>query len=33
VLAGATSYKKIIAIIALQRDRLNVAFGACFRRA
>jgi len=33
VLAGATSYKKIIAFIALQRDRLNVAFGACFRRA
>jgi len=33
VLAGATSYKKIIAFIALQRDRLNAVFGACFRRA
>ncbi len=33
VLAGATSYKKIIAFIALQRDRLNVVFGAGFRRA
>ncbi len=30
-LAGATSYQKIIAFIALQRERLNVVFGACFR--
>jgi len=29
-LAGATSYQKII---ALQRERLNAIFGACFRRA
>jgi len=33
VLTGATSYKSIIAFIALQRERLNVVFGACFRRA
>ena len=33
VLAGATSYKKIIAFIALQRERLNAVFGACFPRA
>ena len=33
VLAGATSYKKIIAFIALQRDRLNAVFGAGFQRA
>jgi len=33
VLTGATSYKKIIAFIALQRDRLNAVFGAGFRRA
>ena len=33
VLAGATSYQKIITFIAVQRDRLNAAFGACFRRA
>ena len=33
VLAGATSYQKIIAFIALQRERLNTVFGACFRRA
>jgi hypothetical protein len=33
VLAGATSYQRIIAFIAVQRDRLNAAFGACFRRA
>jgi len=33
VLAGATSYKKIIAFIALQRERLNAVFGAGFRRA
>ena len=32
-LAGATSYQKIVAFIALQRERLNVALGACFRRA
>jgi predicted transposase YbfD/YdcC len=32
-LAGATSYQKIIAFIALQRERLNAAFGAGFRRA
>src|SRR3954452_24335203 len=28
VLAGATSYQKIITFIAVQRDRLNTAFGA-----
>jgi predicted transposase YbfD/YdcC len=33
VLAGATSYQKIITFIAVQRDRLNTAFGAGFRRA
>ncbi len=33
VLTGATSYQKIIAFIALQRERLNAVFGACFRRA
>ncbi len=33
VLTGATSYKKIIAFIALQRERLNTVFSACFRRA
>ena len=33
VLTGATSYQKIIAFIALRRERLNVVFGACFRRA
>jgi len=33
VLAGATSYQKIITFIAVQRDRLNAAFGACSRRA
>ena len=32
-LAGATSYQKIIAFIALQRERLNAVFAACFRRA
>lgn len=32
-LAGATSYQKIIAFIALQRERLNVVFSAGFRRA
>ena len=32
VLAGATSYQKIITFIAVQRDRLNAAFGACIRR-
>jgi len=32
-LAGATSYQKIIAFIALQRERLNTVFSACFRRA
>jgi len=32
VLAGATSYKKIITFIALQRDCLNAVFGAGFRR-
>ena len=31
VLAGATSYQKIITFIA--GDRLNTTFGACFRRA
>ncbi len=33
VLAGATSYKKIIAFIALRRERLNAVFDADFRRA
>src|SRR3954465_10570527 len=33
VLAGATPYKKITPFIAVQRDRLNAAFGAGFRRA
>ena len=33
VLAGATSYQKIITFSAVQRDRLNAAFGACLRRA
>jgi hypothetical protein len=33
VLAGATSYQRIITFIGLQRDRLNAVFGACFRRA
>src|SRR5918994_924409 len=33
VLAGATSYQKIITFIAVQRDRLNIAFGAGLRRA
>src|SRR3978361_306102 len=32
-LAGATSYQKIVSFIALQRERLNAVFGACFRRA
>ena len=32
-LAGATSYQKIISFMALQRERLNAIFGACFRRA
>ena len=32
-LAGATFYQKIIAFIALRRERLNAVFGACFRRA
>jgi len=32
-LAGATSYQKIVAFIALQRERQNAVFGACFRRA
>src|SRR5215207_3681394 len=33
VLAGAFSYQGIITFVALQRERLNAAFGACFRRA
>jgi hypothetical protein len=33
VLTGATSYQKIIAFIALQRERLNAVFEAGFRRA
>ena len=33
VLAGATSYQKIITFIAVQRDRLNAAFEAGLRRA
>ena len=33
VLTGATSCKKIVALIALLRERLNVVFGARFRRA
>ncbi|MGI4827666.1 MAG: ISAs1 family transposase, partial [Janthinobacterium lividum] len=32
-LAGATSYQKIVAFIALQRECLNAVFGACFQRA
>jgi len=32
-LTGATSYRKIIAFIALQRERLNTVFGAYFQRA
>jgi len=32
-LAGATSYQKIIAFIALQCKRLNAVFGAGFQRA
>ncbi len=28
-----TSYQSIITFIAVQRDRLNAAFGGCFRRA
>jgi len=32
-LAGATSYQKIVAFIALQRERLNAVFDTCFRRA
>ena len=32
-LAGATFYQKIIAFIALRCERLNIVFGACFRRA
>ena len=33
VLAGATSYQGVTTFIALQRERLNAVFGACFRRA
>ena len=33
VLAGATSYQKVITFMAIQRDRLNAAFGAYFWRA
>ena len=33
VLAGATSYQGIVTFIGLQRDRLNTAFSAGFRRA
>jgi len=33
VLAGAILYKKIVALIALQRGRLNAVLGACLRRA
>src|SRR3954453_9345508 len=33
VLAGATSYQKIITFIAVQRDRLNTTFGTGFGRA
>jgi predicted transposase YbfD/YdcC len=33
VLAGATSYQKIITFITVQRDRLNGTFGAGLRRA
>ncbi len=29
----ATSYTKIVSFIALQRERLNAVFGACFRHA
>ena len=31
-LAGATSYRNIIAFMALQRERLDAASGACFQR-
>ena len=30
---GRDAYQKITAFIALQRERLNIVFGACFRRA
>ena len=30
VLAGATSYQKIITLIAIQRNRLNTVFGVSF---
>src|SRR4051794_13039286 len=33
VLAGATSYRRIRLFIGVHRERLNVAFGARFRRA
>src|SRR3954468_4539536 len=33
MLSGATSYQKIITFIAVQRDRLNAAFGTGLRRA
>ncbi len=32
-MTGATSYQKVIAFIARQRERLNAIFAACFRRA
>jgi hypothetical protein len=31
-LTGTTSYKKTVAFIVPQRERLNAVFGACFRR-
>jgi hypothetical protein len=33
VLAGATSYRGILAFIGVHRERLNATFGARFRRA
>ena len=33
VLAGATSYRRIRLFIGVHRERLNVTFGARFRRA
>ena len=33
VLTGATSYRRIRLFMGVHRERLNTAFGACFRRA
>jgi hypothetical protein len=32
-LAGAASYQKIVALVALRRERLNAVFGACYANA